>query len=241
LKELEGTLITRDGRSFPAMIIASPIVRAGSAAGMVVAFRDITESKRAWEELGRLNKELEHQARTDGLTGIANRRQVVEDLRGCCALALRYGTPCSVMLFDIDWFKRINDRFGHEAGDDALRFVAGVIQAQLRQSDVLGRWGGEEFIVILPQTRLAEAAELATRLCKALGATAEPRVGRITASFGVVEHHPGESPDETIARSDHLLYEAKRLGRDRVVAEEVDGFGIERRDRGNMGRDPQGR
>lgn len=167
--------------------------------------------------LERKTVRLERIAATDPLTGVANRTRFEALLRDEQQWHERSpATPFSVLLFDIDHFKRINDTWGHNRGDVVLKAVVQHAQSHLRQSDVLARWGGEEFAVLLPQTDLAAARGIAERICTSLAHTEFDQVGRVTASFGVAEHQAGESGAVLLGRADDALYRAKRNGRNRV-------------------------
>lgn len=159
---------------------------------------------------------LRQLAMIDTLTGVASRRRL-EDVLNLEIALVRRGRPVSVILLDVDRFKSINDRFGHDAGDEVLRGIARVLQQGARLSDVIGRWGGEEFLVICPDTPLANAAVLAERLAASLRESAFDKVGHVTASFGVAEAAAHDKLREPIDRADRALYEAKAAGRDRVV------------------------
>ncbi|WP_459950717.1 DUF484 family protein [Denitratisoma sp. agr-D3] len=167
---------------------------------------------------------------TDVLTGINNRRYFESRCLEEVALARRNGSPLACMFFDLDHFKHINDSLGHQAGDEALRKVASVIKLMLRSCDVLARYGGEEFVALLPQTSLAHAKEIAERIRAAIAAHCfEPMAGEaplvVTASIGVSVLPPvkagaraEEQSAQMIATADQALYQAKRGGRNRVVA-----------------------
>jgi diguanylate cyclase (GGDEF)-like protein len=175
------------------------------------------------------NERLKHIGLTDPLTGVNNRRYVERRLREEIGRSRRQGYGLSCMYADIDHFKQINDRIGHQAGDEVLRTVAGRIKAELRLSDALGRFGGEEFVVLLIDTELPEATIVAERIRQSV---AEPAVVLsdgtaldVTVSIGVAtlgEDPAGETIDSTaqsfLARADHALYAAKQNGRNRVVA-----------------------
>ena len=162
---------------------------------------------------------LTQMAMLDALTGVASRRRLDDVLKIELAAVAR-GRQLSVILLDADRFKSVNDRFGHDVGDDVLRALARVLQQGARLTDVIGRWGGEEFIVVCPDTRAAEAVVLAERLAQALRATSLPVAGTVTASFGVAQAVPGEAARQLIDRADRALYQAKEAGRDRVVRAE---------------------
>ncbi|MBI1291244.1 diguanylate cyclase [bacterium] len=170
----------------------------------------------------RLKERLEQRATHDGLTGLLNRQTLIEQLERECRRSQRYQTPVSVVMLDIDHFKRVNDEHGHQAGDEALRRTADIIRRSIREMDIAGRCGGEEFVVVLPNTELEGAMIWAQRL-RVLIETVELAHGDIkfyiTASMGVA-HATGTSSitDSMIARADAALYEAKNQGRNRVVA-----------------------
>ena len=161
----------------------------------------------------------EEDAFTDHLTGLANRRRFERQLDREVSRTLRYGHPFCLLLLDIDHFKLVNDTYGHEAGDEALRTVGRTLQEGTRGIDLAARIGGEEFGIILTETSLAAGGlEVAERLRTALKSVEIPQVGVIAASFGIAEcPSAAQSMSELQAAADAALYEAKRQGRDRVV------------------------
>lgn len=164
--------------------------------------------------------ELRRWATTDVLTGIANRRHFMVCAEREWERADRYGRPISVAIFDVDWFKRVNDGFGHAAGDDALRIIVQTTSAGLRETDLLGRLGGEEFGLLLPETDLKGAAELAERLRAAVAGICFQVQGQqvpLHISVGVATHDDEPTLDALIANADRALYCAKNEGRNRVV------------------------
>jgi diguanylate cyclase (GGDEF)-like protein len=165
--------------------------------------------------LGRVLQHLTTQAQTDALTGAANRRGLMQSLQEVHARAQHGGHEYVVMMVDIDHFKSINDQHGHVEGDNVLKRVAQNLRDGLRMGDVVARWGGEEFCVLLPRIGLTEANALAERTATQIAATGKPRV---TVSIGVAEVHlPAEEPEGVIRRADKALYRAKQAGRNRVV------------------------
>lgn len=206
----------------------------GSPLFFVAQVEDITERKQAEQklsdyavvlefqktELERANNELEALANTDSLTGIRNRRALMERLHEQLAHARRYNVPLSMILLDIDNFKPFNDKFGHLAGDDVLRRVASIISDEARECDYVARYGGEELAVVCAQTSADGAASLADRMRQVIeGAPWDKRP--ITASFGVVEFTEDiDSLDEVIQRADDALYASKAAGRNRVTVAE---------------------
>jgi diguanylate cyclase (GGDEF)-like protein len=163
------------------------------------------------------------QASTDGLTGLANRRMLDEELALEWRRADRIGEPLAFVLLDLDDFKRVNDRHGHQAGDAVLRAVGDVLTSRVRQADLAGRYGGEEFALILPGTDLLGAQKLAERVRVALAAMRLDDPGgktlTATASFGVVAKGELPTAEKLVAAADAALYEAKRAGKNRVVPE----------------------
>jgi diguanylate cyclase len=178
------------------------------------------EVEMATEELRRQKEAAERAARIDALTGVANRRAVNENAESEVQRALRYGTPVSLILIDLDHFKAVNDSYGHHTGDAVLVSFARTVSEAVREVDVVGRWGGEEFLVLLPDTGVAEAMRAADRMRSALAECDLHFQGRhihFTASFGVAEFNPAELTFYSLLdRVDAALYRAKETGRDRV-------------------------
>ncbi|XKE44306.1 biofilm regulation diguanylate cyclase SiaD [Halomonas organivorans] len=169
------------------------------------------------------NQALEDASSRDPLTGLANRRRINHQLKRTIAESERRGRPFSLAMVDIDHFKRINDRYGHAAGDRALIVLAQALESALRVDDFCGRWGGEEFLVVLPNTDLVQAESMVTRLCdrlRDLDLGLAPDGPRVTASVGIAEHRPREDYRDTIRRADRALLSAKRDGRDRLYQAE---------------------
>jgi two-component system cell cycle response regulator len=157
-------------------------------------------------------------AQTDALTQLYNRRHTSATLEAEVERSNRYATSLSVLMCDIDHFKSINDRFGHNAGDEVIRQVAKVLGASIRRIDMAGRWGGEEFVILLPSTPLDEAAVVGERIRTAIESLG-PASGtpeRITVSVGVAEHERRKNAIELVEQADKSLYRAKQLGRNRV-------------------------
>jgi diguanylate cyclase (GGDEF)-like protein len=174
-------------------------------------------------ELESANRRLREIANTDELTGVRSRRRLLEIGEREVERALRYGRPLALLALDIDHFKRINDGYGHAVGDEVLRELTRELQSRLRQGDRLGRMGGEEFEILLPETGLPEAVRTAEKLRAGISASEiETSAGRlrITVSFGVAALGPGEGLDQALRRADKALYKAKQAGRNRVVAME---------------------
>ncbi|WP_019558348.1 diguanylate cyclase [Thioalkalivibrio sp. ALE12] len=161
-------------------------------------------------------RQLERSAQVDELTSLWNRAHIERLFEAERARTERYGEPFSVILLDIDHFKAVNDTWGHSAGDRVLRQFADLLRQNLREVDAIGRIGGEEFFVLLPQTPVTQAQGVARDLQARINAFDFETVGRRTASFGVTEYRPGESRVDTFDRADQALYAAKENGRDRI-------------------------
>jgi len=204
--------ITRpDGRSL--RIMGAPVAIGGRAQGLVLLQEDITERKNYQATLERL-------ATTDHLTGLLNRRAFIEGTEREIHRARRHGLPLALIMFDVDHFKRINDGHGHPAGDEVLRRIAATCRRMLRDEDLIGRLGGEEFAVVLVQPPVQVAAAVAERLRQAVEAQAIEWAGRpipVTISLGIAELAGGtDTLEQFISRADECLYTAKREGRNRV-------------------------
>ncbi|HLY21570.1 MAG TPA: GGDEF domain-containing protein [bacterium] len=162
---------------------------------------------------------LERMAHTDALTELPNRRSLMAELNRETAVATRFGLPLAVIEFDLDHFKDVNDVYGHQTGDRVLVALARHVRRRLRATDVVGRMGGEEFLILAPGNSIAEAARLAEEICESL--RERPMAGDrawITASFGVAVYESGDTADAILVRADAALYEAKRGGGNRVAA-----------------------
>lgn len=212
---IEVTGLTFDGREFPAEV---SIAKLHHPRGMLytAVVRDISERRRVEAELRRM-------ATTDPLTGLWNRRRFLELAEAELSRLRRYGRPVTMLMLDIDHFKSINDSFGHAAGDEALCRLVELCQEELRETDHLGRMGGEEFAIALPETGISEALEVAERL-RGRVAGVDLRLSGdtplyMTVSIGVAACLDSDmSVDRVLDRADRALYEAKEAGRNRVVA-----------------------
>ncbi len=165
-----------------------------------------------------IEQTLREQATTDTLTGLLNRRCISDLLQDELNRAHRLSSTFSVVMFDIDHFKAVNDTYGHEAGDTVLKSVSTLVQSRLRDVDALARWGGEEFIVLLPGTAIHGALALANTCREILADSPMKEIGQVTASFGVATYTQEKSMRALIRRADDALYAAKNNGRNRVEA-----------------------
>lgn len=172
-----------------------------------------------WLTSARLEKELRDQARIDNLTGVFNRRAMEELSQRELARVSRHGRPLSLIMVDIDHFKRLNDNHGHQAGDMVLSKLAGILKNNLRSQDFVIRYGGEEFLLLLPDTDLDRAGLAAEKLRVYVRETGFGSQGdlKATISLGAAEFQPGEDWEQLVGRADAALYQAKEQGRDRVV------------------------
>ncbi|HYA87200.1 MAG TPA: diguanylate cyclase [Nitrospirota bacterium] len=178
--------------------------------------RDITERKQAAAQLKQLNEMLTSQAATDPLTGIYNRSKFNEMLNAEIHRALRFNTSLSLIMFDIDDFKKINDNFGHHEGDKVLREVTALVTQNVRIHDIFARWGGEEFMIMVANTALDNARQFAEKLRHNIDNHNFQGGQHVTCSFGVAQLGIDENDDLLTKKVDNALYRAKAAGRNRV-------------------------
>ncbi|MFV1852753.1 MAG: GGDEF domain-containing protein [Porticoccaceae bacterium] len=181
------------------------------------------------DEVSKLRDDLEklkREALTDGLTGIANRKAFDEKLRDAAMATMESGQDLSVLLIDADFFKQINDLYGHQAGDQVIRVLAQTLQQNVKGRDTTARYGGEEFAIILPTTKLDDAIHVAENIrqsVEGLYVVSENRgedIGKITVSIGVASFQMGEPLSRLLERADQALYLAKTSGRNQVMSED---------------------
>lgn len=209
-----------DGALFWGLLSVRPIALAGEQA-VLISFSDITERKSLEEELHRL-------ATTDPLTGILDRRRYLELSDQELKRASRYHKEVAIVMIDIDHFKEVNDRHGHAAGDEVLRQFANTCRAALREQDLFGRLGGEEFALTLPETNAGDAREVADRLRQAVHerpARTERGEVSVTVSIGITQGIQGDDMDTALRRADRAMYRAKSGGRDRIEVTLADDAG----------------
>ena len=175
-------------------------------------------------------KAAEQRSNTDALTGLANRRSLEEFFRSAQIAAMETGAALSILLIDIDHFKKFNDSYGHQVGDQVLRLVAQVLQKSVRDVDLAARYGGEELMAVLPGADLRLCADVAERIRRRISEARLTRrstgqeIASVTVSIGVAQFRLAEAAEATIERCDRALYQAKRAGRNRTVTEnEIDG------------------
>lgn len=170
-------------------------------------------------EMGKYNKKLLKMATTDPLTQIANRIRLDEKLAGCNHYFQRSRRPYTVIIMDLDHFKEVNDIYGHLIGDKTLVSVAALLQKSIRDTDLVGRWGGEEFMIICPETDLSGARHLAEKITKVLSVHDFEYIHALTCSFGIAQSRIGERVENIVGRADDALYRAKNEGRNRIYTE----------------------
>ena len=171
---------------------------------------------RLLEYTDRLIRDKETLASMDTLTGIMNRRAFMKYAEREITRATRYGHNLSLVFLDIDHFKQVNDTYGHATGDEVIKTFVDTVKARIRDSDLLSRWGGEEFIIMTPETGINGVKNFAESIRAGIAATEFPGVGHVTCSLGVAQWKPGETFEAFSSRADMALYEAKKTGRNRV-------------------------
>jgi len=229
------TNLRKDGRKYVVDSTVIPILDIDGDIVEYIAIRhDITEFEQTKQQLRTLNlamknkvdelysmtAELEEQASTDTLTGIINRAKFEQFFELEVSKAKLNNNILSMILMDIDHFKNINDTFGHNIGDDVLKEISNLIKAKLKRVDLFARWGGEEFVILLPGTKLEGAGILAEKLRVAIEENTFATVGNITASFGIASYCESDSKMDFFNKTDDALYKAKKTGRNKIVCSE---------------------
>jgi len=220
----EKMVVTETGLEEWLEIYTYPILdQEGVVTHVIEYVRNITDRKRAEEESQRFIKELETLSSEDGLTGLQNRRMIFERLRHEIERVKRYNAELSLIFCDLDYFKEINDTYGHKAGDEVLKTIADILTRSVRTSDVVGRYGGDEFLIVLPQTSLKGAQELAERIRFSVQETKFEMPGGksvgTTMSIGVAFYDGTETDvDALLNRIDTALYVSKRAGKNQVYS-----------------------
>ena len=228
MRTLTGTVFASDGEM---LVVAgydieeferSSVLMLELNRALDAAHRDLIRANR---ELARREAAIRELSLTDALTGVGNRRHLDETLAAECERARRYQQPLALIILDIDHFKRVNDGWGHEAGDHVLQEIGAVLRACRRQSDFVARLGGEEFVVLMPGAGALQAEQAAERLRQAVAGRAMGTLPGVTASLGVAVLAAGETGGSLLARADAALYRAKQGGRNRVVGAKADDRG----------------
>ncbi|MDD3813146.1 MAG: diguanylate cyclase [Desulfocapsaceae bacterium] len=201
----------KDGSSFVAEVSSEPMFKKEKIVSAVTIFRDITKRKK-------MEEQLFHLCNVDPLTNAFNRRYFLQILEIEVQKAKRYGTQFVLAMGDIDHFKKVNDTFGHEAGDRVLKEIVASIHERIRSVDVFARWGGEEFVLLLANISLPVAVPLVENILANIRLLDFGEVGLVTVSFGVTDYHQEDTIDILLNRADRLLYEAKGAGRNCIRA-----------------------
>ncbi|MBU3021125.1 diguanylate cyclase [Aestuariibacter sp. A3R04] len=213
--------ITSDAKQMFQNITMFPLTaQTGEVERMCMLVYDVTDQALSKLRVERLNDELKHMSRVDGLTGLFNRRYWQEQFERLFKLSLRRETPSTALMLDIDHFKKINDTYGHQAGDEVIKTLAQVIRKSIRETDLPGRYGGEEFAIVLVDSSAHNAhcvAERIRRLCEAMFIEFEGRQIQFTVSIGLCEFSPKyPSPMAWLEKADQALYRSKNNGRNRT-------------------------
>jgi len=199
----------KSGSIFPVEYKVMPLLENGEIQGAVMTFSDITERRK-------MEQELQQRATIDRLTNIFNRQKFEEFLGQEIKQAHRYRGSLSLVMFDIDHFKQINDTYGHQVGDDVLKEIASIVQRGLREVDIFARWGGEEFMILATETNLDGAAQIAEKIRSSIAGHDFTGAGTVTVSLGIAQFLPDEEEKGLLKRTDDALYRAKESGRNRV-------------------------
>jgi diguanylate cyclase (GGDEF)-like protein/PAS domain S-box-containing protein len=217
-KEAEVYLHHKDGHRLP---ITTKIFPLRDKKGEIVGAVEVFTDNRNVRELTERMEELEKMALLDQLTQVGNRHYADIQLRYALNEMQRYGWPFAVFLLDIDEFKRVNDSYGHSIGDMALQMMARTLSSILRSSDVVSRWGGEEFVIIIknPGDRLRKIGDRMRLLIARSGIETAEGMLSMTVSIGATFARPDDTPEGLLLRADRLMYESKKAGRDRVTAD----------------------
>ncbi len=216
-REIEVFLHHKQGHRVPVLVRAAPIRdQAGTVIGALEVFSDNSPKMVALQRA----HDLEKIAFLDPLTGLANRTFTEITLRARLEELVRYGWSFGLLFIDVDHFKEINDRYGHPVGDQALSIVANTLKAAARSFDLVGRWGGEEFVAVLVNVGDRKLDAIAERFLTLVGSSRLPVDGthtRVTVSIGATLADPRDTVDELVARADALMYGSKQAGRNRVT------------------------
>lgn len=196
----------KDGTHYWVKSNISPLYEHGEHIGYMAVRIDITDKK-----------QLEIISATDRLTQVYNRAKLDDEFSHEIKRAKRYQQPLAVIMLDIDHFKSVNDEYGHLVGDSVLKEMAKILRTNIRNTDIPGRWGGEEFLILCPETTLEGAVTLAENLRQKISSFSFDTVGHKTVSMGVSLYRKGESEDELVKRADDAMYQAKGSGRNQVV------------------------
>ncbi|MCU7836626.1 MAG: diguanylate cyclase [gamma proteobacterium symbiont of Taylorina sp.] len=198
--------VKKNGEAFWIESVITPEFYNGKIEGFTAIDHDITDKKM-----------IEKMSITDSLTGLYNRNKLKDILSQEMCRFDRYNTNFSVIFFDIDFFKKINDTYGHPVGDDILIQLAIIIKGNIRETDIVSRWGGEEFLIVASESALEMTFSFAEKIRIYIEKYQFPDVGQVTISCGVAQYRKGEATSDLVSRADKALYEAKNLGRNRVV------------------------
>jgi len=206
-------------------VSAKPVFEEGGFIGYIGTTRDITDKKEYESQINKyindlkiMNAKLEKMATVDALTGAYNRRKFDDDLNLIIKKKEKCGISFSLIFFDIDHFKTINDRFGHKIGDCVLQCISKLVRENIRVTDGLFRWGGEEFVIVLYEANLESAKKVAENIRNIIQGHDFGVGQKVTISLGVGEYKPNENTDQTIIRLDKALLKAKYKGRNRIIS-----------------------
>lgn len=219
----ELSLLFVDNLSYELLVVSNFFIISSLILGMVACYTMEHMTRREFLrslQLSNTNEELREHSTTDPLTGLANRRYVLQRLKEESARSGRNGRRYCIAIADADHFKQINDKYGHSCGDEVLKNIAALMKASMRASDMVARWGGEEFLFFFPDTSLAGsriAVEQLRRRVQEMSVQHEGQRVPVTVTIGLAEATAGEDPEHALRRADEALYEGKHLGRNRTT------------------------
>ncbi len=211
----EQKIVNMIGADMEAKAFQLHISRYGNDGGSIITFNDVTD-------ILIQQRVLEYKAQHDRLTNIYNRQKIDEVLHKLCKYSGRRKEEVGLIIFDIDHFKKVNDNYGHDVGDEVLKAIANLVKKSIREGDIFGRWGGEEFVLILRHSGIEDTYKKASRLRKSIEDLKKDNLPQVTISIGLTQLIKNDKPKSLLKRADLALYQAKKQGRNQVISFDKD-------------------